>query len=168
MDDYFYLFHTVDGGVTWAQEPDIALPAAFTGSMLDVWQPLFVDATTAFLPVQTYPPSGVGTLLIYRSTDSGETWTYRGFVEGRRDVDFISADMGWLAADSALFQTLDGGVIWTTMATTGIPPGEFFLKVDFVDSLYGWVLTTSDDMTWDPLKLYRTTDGGASWVLLLP
>jgi photosystem II stability/assembly factor-like uncharacterized protein len=168
MDDYFYLFHTVDGGVTWAQEPDIALPAAFTGSMLDVWQPLFVDATTAFLPVQTYPPSGVGTLLIYRSTDSGETWTYRGFVEGRRDVDFISADMGWLAADLALFQTLDGGVIWTTMATTGIPPGEFFLKVDFVDSLHGWVLTTPDDMTWDPVKLYRTTDGGASWVLLLP
>jgi hypothetical protein len=59
-------------------------------------------------------------------------------------------------------------VTWSMLASTGIPADEFFLKVDFVDSLHGWVLTTPDDMTWDPLKLYRTTDGGASWVLLLP
>jgi photosystem II stability/assembly factor-like uncharacterized protein len=168
MDDYFYLFFTEDGGVTWAQETDIALPGLFAGSMLDVWQPQFIDPTSAILPVRAYVPGGGNPLLIYHSTDDGDTWAYRGFVEDGRDVDFYSLDRGWLAANLALYQTLDGGVTWSTLATTGIPADEFFLKVDFVDSLHGWVLTTPDDMTWDPLKLYRTTDGGASWVLLLP
>lgn len=167
MDDYFYLFYTQDGGVTWAQETDIALPAAFAESMLDVWQPIFVDASTVFLPVQAYPPGGVGTLLIYRSSDDGETWTYRGSVEGRRDVDFTSPDAGWLAAESLLYQTLDGGATWSVVPTSGIPAGEFFLKVDFVDSQHGWVLTTPDDSTWEPLKLYRTTDGSLTWTGLL-
>jgi photosystem II stability/assembly factor-like uncharacterized protein len=168
MDDYFYLFFTEDGGVTWAQETDIALPVLFAGSMLDVWQPQFIDPTSAILPVRAYVPGGGNPLLIYRSTDYGDTWAYRGSVEDGRDVDFYSLDQGWLAANLALYQTVDGGLTWTAASTTGILAGEFFLKVDFVDSLHGWALTTPDDMTWDPLKLYRTTDGGASWVLLLP
>ena len=168
MDDYFYLLFTEDGGVTWAQETDIAFPAIFAGSMLDVWQPQFIDDTTGFLPLIAYTPGGSIELLIYRSTDDGDTWAYRGAVEDGLDVDFYSLDQGWLAANLGLFQTLDGGLTWTAASTTGIPPGEYFLKVDFVDSLHGWVLTTPDDMTWDPLKLYRTTNGGTSWEFLLP
>jgi photosystem II stability/assembly factor-like uncharacterized protein len=168
MDDYFYLFFTEDGGVTWAQETDIALPGVFAGSMLDVWQPQFVSATTAFLPVRAYTPGNSIELLIYRSIDYGQTWGYQGSIEDGQTADFINLDEGWLAAKLALYHTLDGGLTWSTVAATGISVGEFFLKVDFVDSLNGWVLTTPDDMTWEPLNLYRTTDGGASWELLLP
>jgi photosystem II stability/assembly factor-like uncharacterized protein len=168
MDDYFYLFFTEDGGVTWAQETDIALPGVFAGSMLDVWQPQFVSATTAFLPVRAYTPGNSIELLIYRSIDYGQTWGYQGTIEDGQTADFINLDEGWLAAKLALYHTLDGGLTWSTVAATGISVGEFFLKVDFVDSLNGWVLTTPDDMTWEPLNLYRTTDGGASWELLLP
>jgi photosystem II stability/assembly factor-like uncharacterized protein len=168
MDDYFYLFFTEDGGVTWAQETDIALPGVFAGSMLDVWQPQFVSATTAFLPVRAYTPGNSIELLIYRSIDYGQTWSYQGIIEDGLAVDFFSVDEGWLASKTGLYHTLDAGLTWSTVATTGIPAGEFFLNVDFVDSLYGWVLTTPDDMTWEPLNLYRTTDGGASWELLLP
>jgi photosystem II stability/assembly factor-like uncharacterized protein len=168
MDDFFYLYYTEDGGVTWLEETDISLPGIFTGSMLDVWQPQFISDTTAFLPVRAYAPGGSTELLIYRSVDYGQTWSYQGTIEDGLAVDFYSLDEGWLASKTGLYHTLDGGVTWSTLATTGIPAGEFFLKVDFVDSQHGWVLTTPDDMTWDPLKLYRTTDGGASWVLLLP
>jgi photosystem II stability/assembly factor-like uncharacterized protein len=48
----------------------------------------------------------------------------------------------------------------------GIPAGTFFLDVEFVDSQHGWVVTTPDGDTWEPLELYRTTDGGASWTVL--
>lgn len=168
MDDTFYLYYTEDGGVTWLQETNISLPGIFTGSMLDVWQPQFISDTTAFLPVRAYTPGGSTELLIYRSIDYGQTWNYQGTIEDGLAMDFFNADEGWLAARTGLYHTLDGGLTWSTLATMGIPAGEFFLKVDFVDSLHGWVLATPDDMTWDPLNLYRTIDAGASWELLLP
>ena len=167
MEDYFYLFYTEDGGATWLQETDIALPEAYTGSLLDVWQPVFVDAISAFLPVRAYQPGGGLALLIFGSDDYGETWSFRGGVESGEAVDFISATQGCVAAGDALFQTLDGGVTWSVSPITGIPAGEVFLRVDFVDSLNGWAVTTPDANTWEPLKLYRTADGGLNWSLLL-
>lgn len=168
MDDYFYLYYTEDEGVTWIQEMDIASPGIFTGSMLEVGQPVFVNSTSAFLPVRAMAPSGSCFLLIYRSIDSGQTWGYQGAVEDGLAVDFYTVDEGWLVARSNLYHSVDGGVTWLPTATTGIPASELFLKVDFVDSLHGWVMTTPDEMTWDTLKLYRTSDGGDNWQQLLP
>ena len=168
MDDYFYLFYTEDGGVTWAQEEEIALPGDYGGSMLEVWQPVFVETGTAFLPVRAYPPEGGIHLLIYRSTDGGENWAFRGAVAEGEAVDFVGPELGWLAAGSALFQTAEGGMTWPTLSAQGIGMGEVFLKVDFVDQLHGWVLTTPDSSTWESLKRYRTENGGENWSLLAP
>ncbi len=168
MDDYFYLFYTEDGGSTWAQAAEIALPGEFAGSMLEVWQPAFVEASTAFLPVRAYPPGGGIHLLLYASEDGGETWAFRGAVADGESVDFVSPHLGWLAAGSMLFHTVDGGVTWSALSAEGIDIAEVFLRVDFVDQQHGWVLTTPSSDTWEPLKHYRTEDGGASWSLLAP
>jgi photosystem II stability/assembly factor-like uncharacterized protein len=167
MEDYFYLYYTEDGAQTWQQETDITLPLGYTAGMLDVWQPIFVGATTAYLPVRAlYPAENY--LLIYRSDDYGLTWTFQNSVLNGREIDFSSIDEGWVAADTNLFHTIDGGLSWSAVSTSGIPAGEFILHVDFVDSLHGWVIATPDDFTWTPLKLYRTTDGGVTWEQLLP
>ncbi len=68
----------------------------------------------------------------------------------------------------SLYRSTDSGVTWSAMSLSGIPTTEHFLKVDFVDGQYGWVLTTPDDSTWTPLNLYRTEDGGVTWTQLLP
>jgi photosystem II stability/assembly factor-like uncharacterized protein len=51
---------------------------------------------------------------------------------------------------------------------TGIPEGAFFLEIDFVDENHGWVLTTPSDETREPVRLYRTSDGGETWTSLTP
>jgi len=168
MNDYFYFHKTTDGGVTWSLETDIALPAAYAGSFLDVWQPVFVDTTSAYLPVRAVLSGDDLPLLIYRSYDSGESWVFRSAVVNGNAVDFVGVDEGFAAADSGFFHTTDGGLNWSALSTSGITAGSFFLKVDFVDSLHGWALTTPDDYTWEPLEFYRTEDGGATWVQLLP
>jgi photosystem II stability/assembly factor-like uncharacterized protein len=129
---------------------------------------LFMTSTLGYLPVQALAPDDNFYLLIYRSDDSGETWTFKNSVMDGEVFDFFNLDEGWLVASNGLFQTVDGGANWSLVPTVGIPAGEYFLNVDFVDSLHGWVLTTPDDYTRDPLNFYRTVDGGASWEQLLP
>jgi photosystem II stability/assembly factor-like uncharacterized protein len=165
MTDAFHFYATTDGGVTWAQETDISLPPGINNAWLDVWQPVFVSESVAYLPVRSLDSAG-DQLLIYRSDDYGQTWDYQDAVEDGRALTFISADEGWVAADFALYRTLDGGATWTVVPAVGIPAGTFFLDVEFVDSQHGWVVTTPDGDTWEPLELYRTTDGGASWTVL--
>jgi photosystem II stability/assembly factor-like uncharacterized protein len=168
MEDYFYLHYSGDGGASWSREMDITLPGTYAGSWLDVWQPFFLSSSTGFLPVRALAPDDNQYLLIFRSDDSGQTWSFRNSVEDGRDADFISVDEGWIASGSGLFHTVDGGTNWSAVSGLGIPAGEFFLKVDFVDDQNGWVLTTPDDDTWSPLKLFRTADGGSNWTQLLP
>jgi photosystem II stability/assembly factor-like uncharacterized protein len=126
-----------------------------------------VNTTIAFLPVSTYDSVGNKLFLLYRSDDSGQTWVFQNRIQNGRTMDFITADLGWIAADDGLYQTQDGGLSWSLLETPGIPVGEFFLKVDFVDDQHGWVLTTPDSYTWAPLKFYRTIDGGNNWILIL-
>jgi photosystem II stability/assembly factor-like uncharacterized protein len=168
MSDYFYLHYTEDGGTSWSLETDISLPGAFSNAMLDVWQPIFISASSAFLPVRALGLDSEYGLLIFRSDDYGQTWTFQSNVENGRAVDFISVDEGWMAADLALYHTVDGGTTWSSVLTAGIPAGTTFLKVNFFDSQHGWALTTPDSDTWEPLIFYRTTDGGENWEQLLP
>jgi len=162
MDDFFYLYYTQDGGVTWAEETDITLPAEYMGSFLDVWQPMFVSETTAYLPVHAINPAGMH-LLIYRSEDYGESWAFQSGIPDGQMLDFINVNEGWAAAQTDLYRTLDGGGSWIPVAIPGIPAGRVILDVDFVDSMHGWLLVTPDDSTMDTIELYGTTDGAATW-----
>ena len=168
MTDYFYLFTTADGGVTWAQETDISLPAAYAGSFLETHPPSFMSNTVAYLPVRALTSGGDTFLLVYRSNDSGQTWSFQSAVPDGRVVDFTTVDNGWTGGGTALLKTIDGGVTWTAPVMAGIPPADVILNLDFVDDLNGWALTTPDDYTWAPLRFFHTTDGGATWTQLLP
>ncbi len=168
MTDHFYFYMTTDGGATWTQETDISLPAPYAGSFLEVWPPFFVNTSVGILPVRAMASDSTMRLLIYRSTDGGQTWTFQNAVQDGRAVDFHSIDGGWVAAGTDLYQTVDGGATWTPVPGAGIPLGEGILAVDFVDGQHGWVIATPDESTLIPLKLYVTIDGGANWNQLLP
>lgn len=167
MTDHFHFYVTKDGGASWSQETEISLPAEFSGSFLESWQPIFIDERIGFLPVRASGSDG-NPLLIYRSEDAGETWAFQGSVLNGQDVDFITGMVGWIVGDAGLFKTADGGLSWEVVTTAGVPAGEDLLKVDFVNSDHGWLLTYLEGGTGISRKLYRTDDGGENWTLLQP
>jgi photosystem II stability/assembly factor-like uncharacterized protein len=89
-------------------------------------------------------------------------------VQDGSTLDFHALDEGWLASSTELFQTTDGGLNWNPVTISTGPVGEFILEIEFVDDQHGWLIATPDEETWDPRKLYRTTDGGVNWTQLVP
>lgn len=168
MTDYFYLHFTEDGGTTWALETDISLPAVYNGSWLEVRQPIFMSDTVGYLPVRALAPDNNTYLLVYRSEDSGETWTFQNSVQDGSTLDFHALDGGWLASSTELFQTTDGGLNWTPVTISTGPVGELILDIEVVDDQHGWMITTPNEETWDPRNLYRTSDGGVNWTQIVP
>ncbi len=110
-----------------------------------------------------------------------------GPADGWFSADFLDRDTAWIAvtpdkadsrlfdpvATSQIFRTTDAGRTWqkTTIQTNGNLVG----RITFSDSLDGWLLTEfqasipSGNVTSQVLKpadLYRTIDGGKSWIKL--
>ncbi len=105
-----------------------------------------------------------GTVL--KTTDGGFSWTSYGPIvqqgasdrkTGVYDVCFVDAEHGWIAADTMVYRTNDGGVTWSeTGAWTVSTSGSYmtYQDIDFVDANNGWFLGNY----W----MFHTTDGGST------
>jgi hypothetical protein len=106
---------------------------------------------------------------LYRSTDSGGTWTKVLSGTGVEDVIFdpISPSIVYAAVrDGGVYKSTDSGASWTALSN-GIPTGLSAWRVRLAMSpsnrnvLYALVNRSFNGNT----GLYRTLDGGASWTL---
>jgi len=156
----FYLYKTVDGGQTWAPQ---TLPAAPGMQDTDVAidnGPVFISASDGILPVrfmgETYRTG------FYATHDGGTTWEFITFMPGSGAVDFVSPTDGFFWTGEQFFVTDDGAQTWTSV-NSNVLFGESFSGLDFVNARTGWVWTY--ELT-GQYGLYKTTDGGATWMPL--
>ncbi len=112
---------------------------------------------------------------VLRTSDGGSHWqdVTPPFAGPFASGVFLSASLAWIveAADNqinvittGILRTTDGGKTWhrTPLSTAGPP-----IQLTFIDALHGWFLAdTSGGVapTAQPDEVFRTTDGGASWV----
>jgi photosystem II stability/assembly factor-like uncharacterized protein len=140
-DDGPGIFKTTDAGVTWTRK--------FSQSANDV---LWLDTTTAIAIVGSS---------IYRSTNSGDTWSlvsnqiFTGLDEmtllpNGTIVGVSGAGDGW--------RSTDGGVNWTrTLVGVGDLPVSW--NVSFFDDQIGAIVGQGGD-------IFKTTNGGLTWTPL--
>ena len=80
------------------------------------------------------------------------------------EIDFPTPTTGYIVGDSAtILKTTDGGETWNQIPLTGItinPLSSNIIDVDFVDENIGFIVF--DNANEGP---YKTSDGGASWIL---
>lgn len=97
------------------------------------------------------------------------TWTNlpsAPFNSAKQDgVFFLNKDTGWVVNGSGrIHRTLDGGATWVQQANS---PGTYWRAVAFMNEQIGFAGNIGPNYfpgVSDPHPLYRTVDGGNSWV----
>lgn len=113
------------------------------------WDIQFVDANTGFFV-------GDG---ISKTTDAGKTWIHQKSPQFKGKIldycSFIDGSNGWATSKdtNAVFKTTDGG---QTVIGYPIEGGRALAQIKFINSQIGFVAAGTG--------LYKTTDGGISWV----
>ena len=146
-----------DGGGHWA----VVLP----GSFEDI-------AVAAARPATVYTVGGDGVVL--RSDDGGETWSNPSgtVLDDFRPVavasDPVSERTVFLGTRAGVFKTTDGGETWSS-ASKGLPNGGAANVTSLTTDprhpgrLFAGIYPTGGT----PGGLYRSTDGGSTWALLI-
>ena len=98
----------------------------------------------------------------YVTQDGGVTWEFVSLMPGSGSVDFVSASDGFFWTGEQFFFTEDGAQTWTSVSSD-VLFGESFAGMDFVNTHTGWIWTYEETGL---RGLYKTTDGGKTWILL--
>jgi len=152
MDGVIWLYRSVDGGLSWAEQK-VDLPAGYENYQTSTYAPLFFDDGLATLPVQlSGEKSGY---VFYHSSDGGETWDAKLPVNlgGTYAIASRNEIIVWDGGDT-IYSSSDNGETWSFHASNW-QPNDLLREIDFVSVNEGWALTEYD--------LYRTQDGGKTW-----
>jgi photosystem II stability/assembly factor-like uncharacterized protein len=160
---FVYLYKTTDSGISWAQV-SLPLPAGYPSAFITTTAPKFFGGNDAVLPVWMTLGVGMRDLFLYTTHDGGATWQVSpAFARNAGYTDIISASAAISWDWAHLFHvTNNGGSTWSTV-TPNMNFAEDFRELDFVTPTTGWARLQLPD---GRPALYRTTDGGATWVAL--
>ena len=158
-----YLYRTDDAGHTWSPV-SLELPAGAENYELgiDRDQMRFVSADDGFLVVRM---SGDSTqTAVYVTNDGGESWSLTPtLIPEAGASDFLSAEEAIIYNGEQFYVTRDRARTWITVSPD-IVFGDSFATMDFVNPNSGWIITAAGDTR----SLYRTHDGGATWLPVTP
>ena len=174
-----HIIHTTDGGVHWKN----VTPKFPSTSDLQKVVADFFTFSIAWVAVSQTATDGTTTVVVFRTTDGGQTWqdTTIQQISPIYQIAFVDAQHGWMLSKQAdlasaeaidILRTTDGGKTWVVVSsalpasTDTPPPGKLPFGGDkaglgFLDSMTGWITGSF------PLNgyvfFYVTHDGGATW-----
>ena len=159
-----YLFRTQDGGETWSTVKTVPLPEGAQDADLNVDQVKFVLPGDAFMALRI--TSDESRLAIYTSKDAGDTWILTPtLIPKGGSADFLSTTEAVVYNGEQFYISRDAAQTWNIISPD-VVFGDTFAIMDFVNTSSGWVLTL--DPTTNHSSLYRTTDGGSTWLPVIP
>ena len=159
-----YLHRTEDGGRTWTPV-SVQLQESAQNFELGIEdeQMKLVSGTHGFFTLRMSGESIQS--VVYVTEDAGNTWTpMPAVIEGAGPSAFLSEQEVVLYNDGQFYVTRDAARTWS-MISPDIVFDESFVGMEFVNLLSGWVITMDPS---NHKSLYRTHDGGATWLPVIP
>jgi photosystem II stability/assembly factor-like uncharacterized protein len=109
---------TQDGGVTWKKVYQSTRPFELT------WKASFPTRDTGYVTIQNYnPDKTISQRYVAKTIDGGSTWNEIPLVNDHAvrqfGVGFVDEKIGWVGTTTGGYQTIDGGMTWTSVAEMG-------------------------------------------------
>jgi len=151
-------FKTDDGGSNWVEVTNISPnPPAICG--LDT-----VGTSTIYGCGAYFTPAH-----IIKSSDSGNTWQFidmSAYANALVEIYFLTENIGFVSGrndnGATILKTTDGGLNWTELYNSNIA-GEYFWKLQILESNTDIIFGSISSVTPNPGKLVKSTDGGLNW-----
>lgn len=166
MDGRLATARTEDGGFHWETRP-IEDPGAteIPGEGRATIEVL--DDETAWVALQLPTSANFSQGELFFTRDGGRTWDRRNLTLGER-VSFVDELRGWTAGGPAgdrLYHTLDGGRTWRETPLESLAGTVSVGTPHFSTGDTGWLRVATDGPEGRRFSVYRTTDGGGTWIL---
>lgn len=152
---HIYLYKTTNDGKDWVSQT-LSVPSVVKGQQFTSHPPMFFGQQDGILTVT----SDAG-LIVYRTMNAGKSWIPGNVVRNNvqnpvfQAWSFPTMNDGFVTDGDKVFTTTDSGQAWTSFTP------NISLKnvstIQFVSSTNGWAVMSMGE-------LYRTTDGGHTWV----
>jgi photosystem II stability/assembly factor-like uncharacterized protein len=157
-----YLYRTDDAGRTWTQV-EVPLPEDVNMSEITVDTLEFVSETDGFLALrlagETYRTA------FYVTHDAGKMWMLLPTIlPGTGLTQILSAEEIVFYNGQQFYVTRGAAQTWDVVEPN-VEFGDFFATMSFANASTGWVIKS--DLS-DHRTLYKTTDGGKTWIELIP
>lgn len=182
------IYRTVDGGATWAHlAEDTFAGRTFSKLVIDPLEPGTLYAAVAraggfpLLAAAKGHPGAAGPVGVFKSTDSGQTWTHlttgipaveaSDIAIDRQNPSTLYAAIGNVFghASNGVYKSPDGGATWTRLAG-GLPTGTVGrISLDVSPSspstLYALYTNPSTSTGGSATNIggFRSDDGGLTW-----
>ncbi len=143
---------TTDGGATWNYDYRIA-----SGAFL---VPTFITSSFGYTITDDHS--------LFVTTDAGTSWKPRMSTERppailTYDAQFIDSSIGFSVADNFVYRSSDGGATWTGVQ---IDSAIAISRINVVGPdviLIAAIAQSADTAVPTSSRVYRSTDGGATW-----
>jgi photosystem II stability/assembly factor-like uncharacterized protein len=176
------VWKTTDAGITWKNISDGSFKTGSVGAIAVSES----DTNIVVVGMGEHAARGVMTSMgdgVYKSMDSGKTWTYLGLEKSRHISDVIihptNPDIIYVTAQGAqyapskergIYKTVDGGKTWKNVLYIDSITGASSLSMDMNNPRilyasmwqhrrYPWYIESGGEKS----GLYKSVDGGETW-----